>query len=178
MALLVVALPTPDEASDLFDGLVMSGSAVYLGLALLVGTVRGLRLARPVVRTFTAGGAPTEEERAAVLRLPVALTRMQAVLWAGGAVVFGGLCTTQSLLLGFEVTITTLLGGIATSGVSYLQVQRLLRGAVHAVLMDTPPRRREVPGVGTRLLLVWLVTTAVPVAGGLTVAIFALAIDE
>lgn len=178
VALLVVALPTPDEASGLFGGLILGGTAIYLGVALLFGTVRGLRLASPVVRSFKAGDVPSEEERAAVLRLPVALTRMQATLWAGGALAFGGLSCTQSVLLGFEVAITVLLGGVATSGISYLQVQRLLRGAVHVVLTDSPPRRREVPGVGTRLVLVWLVTTAVPVAGALTVAVFALAIDE
>ena len=84
--------PTPDEASGLFDGLVLGGSGIYLGFALLVGTVRGLRLAVPVIalpgRREADGGAGGR----AVLRLPLVLPQAcRLLLWGDGALVFGGM---------------------------------------------------------------------------------------
>lgn len=176
VVLLTLVLPVPEGAAT-EDPIGIAVAGAYTLLAIIYGTYRGLRLARPVVRMFVRESEPTEEERAAVLRLPVALTRMQMFLWGGAVLVFGGAAATVSALFAFEVALTVLLAGITTSGVSYLQVQRLFRGAVHVALENHPPRRREVPGVGLRVMLAWGLSTAVPVAGALAVGIFALASD-
>ncbi len=63
------------------------------------------------------------------------------------------------------------------AALSYLQVGRLLRAAIDAALTEAPPRRREVAGVGTRVLLTWALCSAVPTAGALMVGIFALTTD-
>src|SRR4051812_47660860 len=87
-ALILVVLPLPEEAKDRAAlGLVVS--LVYVSAALTYGTVRGLRLARPVIVAFEHERAPTSEERSAVLRLPQTITLVQAQLWAVAAVLFG-----------------------------------------------------------------------------------------
>ena len=176
MALLAVVLPVPDEVEGLgVSGLIAGGG--YALAAILIGTVRGLRLARPVIAPFKEDRRPNEDERAAILALPVRLSRLQLVLWAGAVIVFSVDGATTSALYAFENGITIALTGVAVAALSYLQVGRLLRGAIDAALSEAPPRRREVAGVGVRVLLTWALCTAVPVAGALMVAIFALVID-
>ena len=177
LMLLLLVLPAPDEGR-LDDPAALAVSAAYALLAIAYGTVRGLRLARPVVRMFERDAQPTEDERRAVLRLPAQATRMQLMLWFIGAAVFGAVAAIQvSVLFGVEVACTVGLAGLATSGITYLLFQRLLRGAVHVALVHDPPRRREVPGVAFRVVLAWGLGTAVPVAGALIVSIFALTVD-
>jgi adenylate cyclase len=178
LTLLVAVLPVPEEAQA-DDPVALGISGAYALLAIAYGTARGLRLARPVVHMFEREGDPTEAERKAVVGLPAHATRLQLMLWFIGAFVFGGAAAIQiSVIFGFEVACTVALAGLAVSGVTYLQFQRLLRGAVHVALSASPPRRREVPGVGLRVILAWGLSTAVPVAGALILSIFALATDD
>jgi adenylate cyclase len=177
LILLLLVLPAPDDA-DIGDPSAIAVVGAYALAAIVYGTWRGLRHARPVVRMFERESAPTEDERRAALRLPALATRLQLGLWFLGAVVLGAVSAAdQSVLWGVEVLCTIGLAGLATSGITYLLFQRLLRGAVHVALVHDPPRRREVPGVALRVLLAWGLGTAVPVAGALIVSIFALALD-
>lgn len=176
--LLGVVLPVPEEAVDAAGavGADPTGGIAYIAAALVVGTVVGLRLATPVIAFVEAGRTATEEERRSVLRLPLVLLELQAALWLGAVFVFGGLALGTSTLYAFEVAITIALGGIPTSALAYLYTQRLLRGAAAIVLEEVPPRRREVPGVGARAVLVWILG-AVPAAGVITLAAFATQTD-
>jgi len=173
--LLLVVLPLPEGAEGDPASLALSG--LYVAAAAVYGVWRGLRLAEPVISMFEAERAPAESERAAMLRLPADLLKLQAQEWTGAVLVFGALALTVSALFAFEVAITIALGGLGTSANVYLQTQRLLRGGVNVVLADAPPRRFEVAGVGVRALLTWALGTAVPVAGALTLAVFALVTD-
>jgi adenylate cyclase len=177
MALLFGILPVPDEA-DTRDPIGLGISLAYIAAAVVAGTLRGLHVARPVIDMFEREDRPTEEERAAVLRLPVRLTFMQAALWGGAAVVFGVASLSVSAVFAFEVAITIALGGLATAAFAYLQTHRLLRIGIDSALSEAPPRRREVAGVGARVLLTWTLTTAVPVLGALSLAVFALVTDD
>ena len=85
---------------------------------------------------------------------------------------------TASALFAFETAITVALGGLATAAIAYLQTQRLLRSGVAVVLAEGAAAQREVAGVGARARARWLVRTAVPVAGALTLAAFSLAADD
>jgi adenylate cyclase len=175
VVLLGVILPIPEEAGGEI-GAANVGSVIYIAAAIVVGTVVGLRLANPVITFFQTERQPTEAERRAVLRLPLVLLKLQAALWGGAVLVFGGIALSTSTLYAFEVAITTVLGGIPTASLAYLYTQRLLRGGAAIVLAEAPPRRREVPGVGARALLAWALG-AVPAAGVLTLAAFATATE-
>ena len=176
--LLGIVLPVPEEAVDAAGavGADPTGGIAYIAAAIIAGIVVGLRLASPVIAFVEAGRDATESERAAVLRLPLVLLRLQAALWFGAVIVFGGLALGTSTLYAFEVAITIVLGGIPTSALAYLYTQRLLRGAAAIVLEEVPPRRHEVPGVGARAVLVWILG-AVPAAGVITLAAFATTTD-
>ncbi len=176
MALLSVVLPLPDEADGFGAGGLIAGG-IYAVAAIVIGTVRGLRLARPVITPFKEDRRPDADERTAIIGLSARLSRLQLTLWAGAVVVFSVDSAATSALYAFETGITIALTGVAVAALSYLQVGRLMRGAIDAALTDAPPRRREVAGVGVRVLLTWALCSAVPVAGALMVAIFALATD-
>ena len=179
IALLYGVLPQPEEAREADIALTaVVGGVVYLVAAIGVGTVWGLRRARPVIWFFEQERQAQEADRAAVLGLPAALMIVQATMWAGAVLVFGGLgWAVASALFAFEVAITITLGGITTSAIAFLVTQRLLRAAVDSVLADAPPRLSESAGVGTRAVMTWALGTALPVAGALTLAAFALGTD-
>ena len=174
--LLTSVLPIPPEArrGDFagIAGVGATAAALYVVVALVVGYVVGLRRGNPVSELYRSGRTPTEEDRSAVLRLPLDLFVVQATLWGVAALVFGGAALGTSTRYAGEVALTTVLGGIPTACLAYLLTQRLLRGGVAVVLADAPPRREEVPGVGARAMVAWALGT-VPVGGIAAVAIFA-----
>jgi adenylate cyclase len=174
--LLLGVLPVPPGARDDDPG-GLAASAAYTVIALVIGLTRGLRMAQPVIVMFERNRDPSEAERAAVLRLPVTVARIQVALWGVAVLLFGGLALTVSVAYAFEVAITLALTALATAAVSYLLTQRLLRGGVDVALAEAPPRRREVPGVGARVVFFWALSTAVPVAGALSLAVVALTTD-
>ncbi|SHF51667.1 adenylate cyclase [Jatrophihabitans endophyticus] len=181
VVLLGLILPLPPEArrEHSFGGIggaATVAAAGYVVVALAVGSVVGLRLARPVIDFYRAGRPATETDRRAVLRLPLVLLELQGVLWGVAVLVFGSAALTTSALYGFEVAITTALGGIPTACLAYQSVQRLLRGGISAVLVDAPPRTREVPGVRPRGLFAWALGV-VPLGGVLALAGFSTVTD-
>lgn len=181
VVLIGVILPLPPEAREgkAFGGITgfaTVAAATYVVVALIVGATVGLRIARPVIAFYRSDSEPTEADRLAVLRLPSRLLLVQGWLWGVAVLVFGGAALTTSALYGFEVAITTLLGGIPTACLAYQFVQRLLRGGISIVLVDAPPRIREVPGVLPRGLLAWALGV-VPLGGVLAIAGFSTVTD-
>jgi adenylate cyclase len=174
--LLLAVLPLPHQAGGP-GGLVERywwSVTLYVSGALLLGRMLGLRAARPVMLFLADDRPPSEQERALVLSLPLRLMGNQLLLWAGALALFSALNAAQSATLALEVAVTVGLGGLATAAIAYLLTQWLSRAAVARVLAEAPPRRREVPGVGVRVLFSWGLGTAVPVAGALLVGAFAL----
>ncbi len=177
--LLIVVLPLPQGVDGETSVRVRNAvaAAIYVLVAVLIGIVRGWALGRPVARFFASDREPTDADRRRVLRFPLRLAVGQGLAWAVAVVLFTLLNVFEDGLFGFEVGITVALGGIATTTFSYLYAVRLSRAGVARVLTVEPPRRREAPGVQTRMLAVWTATSAIPVAGALTLSIFALVVD-
>src|SRR3954454_4387566 len=88
--------------------------AVFLPLALLVGTLWGTRRLRGARAWLEEERDPDEEERGVIVRAPARITMVVAVLWLVGAVAFGGLNATFSGKLALVVAVTVLLGGVTT----------------------------------------------------------------
>ncbi|WP_460603782.1 adenylate/guanylate cyclase domain-containing protein [Jatrophihabitans fulvus] len=169
VGLLGFVLPRPPEVRRTggFLGIgtgAVVGAVAYVVVAVAVGTVAGLRAARPVIEFFASGRDPDEHDRRAVLRLPVVLLWLQVALWGIATVVFGLSAISTSGLWATEVAITTALGGIPTASLAYQLTQLLLRSGISLVLADAPPRIREVPGVRPRALLTWALGV-VPLGG-------------
>jgi adenylate cyclase len=137
----------------------------YLVLALPVGLLWG------ALRFRIRVNVSADEEQHMVLRGPLRLVTVQAVLWAVAACLFIGLNARYSVRLAFSVGETIVLGGITTCALSYLLSERILRHAAARVLAAREPRRRVHPGTVVRALLFWALGTAVPVVGLLLSAV-------
>jgi adenylate cyclase len=115
------------------------------------------RAEAPVVRWQARGGEPDEAVRNAVLTQPLRQAAWSFADWLVSAVVFA-IFNLVALHNGVQATLRIfggiIIGGLATSGLNYLVVERNLRPLFAAVLSDTT-RLRPVVRIRTRLLLSW-----------------------
>jgi adenylate cyclase len=149
--------------------------ATFLPVAVVIGTYWSLRMSAPARGWIVAGRPPDERERRATLRQPLRLAAVPAALWLAAAVIFGALNAPRSAALGFQVTFTALLGGLATCSIIYLLVERTLRPLTARALDGGPPARPALPGIATRILLAWAFGTGLAVLGiGLVAGAFLL----
>ena len=172
-------IPRPDiddQTRAILANLVLT--AVYLVIALIVGTTIGNRRLSKVAAFLSEEREPEPGEQRAILRGPMQSALLAGTFWAAAVLMFGGLNAAFAPLLGLGVALTVLLGGITTTAVAYLLAERMLRAATAEALKAHPPDRPLVPGVIFRSLLAWSLGTAVPIVGIMIVALFALARDE
>jgi adenylate cyclase len=174
----VWALPKPDDRPDaaLWANLALAG--VYILIALVIGVVWGRRLVEGgrhgTAGWVQAGRAPTAEERVRVLRGPLRIMGVQAVLWGAAVICFTLLNLIFDPLLALGVGLTVALGGITISAAAYLLGELALRPVASRALASGPVDRRGVPGVGGRWLLAWALGTGAPIIGLMLVGIVAL----
>ncbi len=173
----VFVLPTTELNRASVIALAISIPA-YVITAVVIGgfwaTLSGLR----ATRWAQEDREPTPSERRRALRLPVRLTLIQGVLWAGGFVLFTSvtliLQPERTLGIGFAIAIS----GLVVCGVAYLLSEFALRPIAARALSGGPVDRRGTIGVAGRMMLFWGIGTAAPVAGLAIAAIVALAGDE
>ena len=179
--LLWFVLPLPEDhrgsETTLF---VVNISAVvaFMSITGILGVVLGKRLARPIRLWLSSGRPATERERAIVLRQPLQCAVIDAIAWTVAALFFFGLNSIFSVSMGAQVGAVIFLGGLTCTAVIYLLVERLMRPITARALASGPPRRRLRVGVRTRLVIVWLSATGVPLLGLMLVGIVALSTGE
>jgi adenylate cyclase len=171
-------IPTEAEDTDAARLASVIAVAVYLPLAVLVGSIWGTRRAEPIRAFLREGREPTPDETRAVLRGPLRVTKVVAVLWGGAVVLFGILNAFFSIELAVNVALTVSLGGIATCAVAYLLAERLLRPTAARAMASGAPVRVEAPGVVARGVIFWGLGTAIPLVGLIMVALGVLVGDE
>ncbi|MBA2624661.1 MAG: HAMP domain-containing protein [Acidimicrobiia bacterium] len=139
----------------------------YLAVAMVVGAARVVQRTRPVQRWAASGRRATDVERAQVLRLPWNLAVDGAVLWCGAAVLFGVLnivdTGVDSELARVVVGVT--LGGLSTTALAFLLLERRSRDLVAAALAGGVPERTRTVGLRPRLLLAWGLGSGIPLLG-------------
>ena len=165
--LLWLVLPKPPHEADPQTLLAVNAAAcvVYMLLAGIAGVVWGNRSFSAATGWLREDRAPTEAERAAVLRQPAVCAALEALGWAVAAVVFALINLQASPELAFHVGSTILMGGLTCTALGYLLVERALRPVTAEALAAGPVRRPKGPGVVARLLLAWVCATGVPLAG-------------
>jgi adenylate cyclase len=164
---ILLLIGVDDGSGDTGRGAVLLTAAGYLAVAFPAGTLTGLRSQRATNRWLMAGRRPTPAEAAHALRLPVEIAVIAGVIWLLAAVLVGVVSAAAfpDPLVGLRVGIATLLGGMATAGVTYLLVARAARGVTAVALAAHPPVGALILGVRPRLLLTWGLTSAVPMLG-------------
>jgi adenylate cyclase len=163
-------LLTPPEIERL---LVRSAAAMAIFLGVVVPVI--VRIRR---RHFAAIAAwlreqrpPTERERQMTFAAPREAVRVAAIVWGAAAVVFALLGVTEAPPASLYIFTTVILGGISTSSVWYLIVERLMRPLSARALSAGPPEHRVTLGIQARLGMAWTLATAVPLLGVAALAV-------
>jgi adenylate cyclase len=168
-----VVVPVPSEVAHDWN-LLWVNLAVFVpgGVITTIVAIRaGRRLAAPVMGWFVEGRTPTPAERARTLREPLIQMKLGALLWAGGLLIFTTLNAFASLRLAALIAFTVALGGLSACALTYLLTERLGREITAATLASGVPDQPAGPSVGTRVVLTWTLATAIPVLGGMLLAI-------
>jgi adenylate cyclase len=139
--------------------------AVYLAVAFPIGWVWSMRRVRPIRAWMAAGGEPTPNVRDLALRAPLRQLQILAAGWAGAALLFFAVNVAISVALAAEISVTIALGGVVTSALGYLLIERINRATTALALAIGPPLRPAAPGVSARLLLTWAIGTSVFLLG-------------
>jgi adenylate cyclase len=95
--------------------------------------------------------------------------------WGFGAVVFASLAVTERLTTSLYVFSVIALGGVSTSAVWYLIVERLMRPVSAHALGGGAPDRIFGPTIAHRLVMAWTLATGVPLFGVAMLALGCLA---
>ena len=162
--LLFVVLPRPDEADDAIVPGIITG-AVVGSVFLVLGSWAGIRIATRRTRWLQRGREPSPADRQATIGIPLAIARLQALLWVAAAAILWIVTSRWSGLLGVEVALTVLLGGLSSGGATYLWVERVHRPVVVEALRGATIRAPRGAGVAARTLIFWLLGTGLPLAG-------------
>jgi adenylate cyclase len=139
----------------------------YFAVVGVVGVTWGRRIAIRATQWVAEGRAPDDQERATTLSMVFRLTMMSFVPWAGAAVFYGVInaAAGHTAIHVIKVISVTLDGGLVSCTLSFLLAERAMRPIVALALAGTEPPRRALGGVRVRLLLTWVLGSAVPLAG-------------
>ena len=165
-------LPPAFEGVDATKAIVVNAIvfAIFLPLTFVLGSLRGYRQSESLV-DWVGKRDPTPAERDEALHIAQAHALQAAFFWLLAAILFGtlnmigGMLQDQGAVAGAIVFVTLICGGITTSGVQYLAAERILRPVTTLALSANPPVAPSGPGVGVRILMVWLLATGSSLAG-------------
>jgi class 3 adenylate cyclase len=163
----VLLIGVDDGSGRTGRGTTLMAVAAYLVVALPAATVAGLRRQRGTNRWLVAGRQPTTEEAAEALRVPVDTALLAGLVWLIGAVLVAAVSAVAfpDPRVGLRTGVATLLGGMATAGVTYLLAARAARVVTARALAAHPPSGALTLGVRPRLVLTWGLTSGVPMLG-------------
>jgi adenylate cyclase len=166
-AFLAFAAPIVLTPADTHRLLIRGGTVLIVFLAVAVPVMLQVRRHRFAASTawLTEGRPPTAEEQRMTLGAPGEAVRLSAAVWGVGAVIFGSLALSQQVSTAVYIFSVVALGGISTSAVWYLIVERVMRPVAARALGGATPDRRFRPTIGRRLVTAWLLATGVPLFG-------------
>ncbi|GAA1082271.1 MULTISPECIES: adenylate/guanylate cyclase domain-containing protein [Tsukamurella] len=140
----------------------------YLLFATAIGTIVGLRLVLPVLRWHRRSAPNDLDISQRVLALPSRMALLQAILWIVGGAIFVVINYDAPTGTPAVIAMTVFLGAATTCALSYMQTERVLRPITVAALAQEPQGTAGL-SVNTRIMLSWLLGTAVPIIGILMV---------
>jgi adenylate cyclase len=139
--------------------------AAFTPIGLVIGRTWTARVFAPILTWLREERQAGDAERGLLLSYPLRFALIAGLIWMGAAVFF----TAVNLGLGWStvapVGITIFLGGVTASAVEFLLVERVLLEATGRALAGAAPPRGHAPGVSARLIMAWLLATAVPLLG-------------
>jgi adenylate cyclase len=151
--------------------------AIYIAVALVVGLLWGTKRMLPLWEFLSDERDPSTEELPMLLRGPLRITAVNAVMWTIPVLLFGALNAFFDPILGLSVALMVLIAGLTTSAVAYLLSERILRTAASRAMAAGAPEQPATPGVASRLLISWLLGSGLPLLGVVLVSVYALTGD-
>lgn len=128
---------------------------------ILCGSVSN-RCGDPIARWLNSGEPADDAMVHRVLRFPFNQTLISVYAWALSALLFAILDSTFSVMLGLQVGIAILLGGITTCGMLYLLSEKAFHPITVRALNTNVPREPALPGVDARVVLAFAVSAGGP----------------
>jgi len=144
---------------DLIVAVIYGAIAVPLGIAL------GFKQLSSLASWLPSEQEPTVEQQLVVLRGPRTLARATGFLWAGAAVLFGGIALTRSVDGGIRIATIIALSGLITCSVTYRLSERLLRESAGRALSASPHPQNIAQSVAVRSMMTWVLGSGTPILG-------------
>jgi class 3 adenylate cyclase len=132
-----------------------------LGIVSVV--VAGIRSLDPTLRWFVAGEEPSNAQREDAMRLAGRQTVILVAVWAASGAILILFNRDDGTALLLPMVLGVVLGGPAAAGAGMLLAQRTLRPIMGAATMGLEPRL-AVPSVFARLVMLWFLCSALPIA--------------
>ncbi|MCW2661571.1 MAG: adenylate cyclase, family protein 3 [Mycobacterium sp.] len=129
-----------------------------------VGALAGVLNVVPSFRWFAEGAEPTPAQQRAAMRIAARQTIVQFGIWVASGAVFVLVNLRAGGTVAWVIGTAILFGGAATASMGYLITQRVLRPIV-AASMKTATPTGKMPGVLARLMITWVLFSALPIGG-------------
>lgn len=144
--------------------------AVFIAIAIPVWIAICRRRQIRALHWLHQGAKPAEEDARRVAELPRTMAMVGGSIWGLG-VTFNAVASI-SILSGNAAALAIaldIMGAFATTGFIYLLTDRLLRTAVPAIAAASPPGSTRAVTVGSRLAVVWMLSSGLPLIGVIAV---------
>ncbi|MCV7260138.1 adenylate/guanylate cyclase domain-containing protein [Mycobacterium shimoidei] len=174
LLLLTVAFPVPSVFSDAPSWLTFGLVPAYIAVAVIVGTYWITRRTVAALRWAIEEQRPTQADEHNTFAAPARVAVAAFSLWAVGAALFTTLYGLADSLFIPRIAFATSFCGVLVATACYLITEFTLRPVAAQALEAGPPPRRFAPGIMGRTMVVWLLSSGVPVVGIALTAFFAL----
>jgi len=166
-AFLLFAAPLVVDPAETRQLLLRSGAVLVLFLAAAIPVLVRMRRRRFAESTawLRQGRTPTDTERRMALSAPGESARVSAIVWGTGAVFFALPGLTEAPAAAAYIFSTVALGGISTTAVLYLLIERVMRPVSARALAGGSPEQRIGQTIQRRLTMAWTLATGVPLVG-------------
>ncbi|MDQ3982272.1 MAG: adenylate/guanylate cyclase domain-containing protein, partial [Actinomycetota bacterium] len=145
--------------------------AGYMLVAIPLGILWGRSLVAPIEQWLADDRPPTPPEVAHTLRFPLSGFKAMGTLWGGAALLFAILNSFSSVAFALLQGLTITLGGAITSTLIVVAGERTYRDVIGAALSSGVPKDPVGPGIGVRMVLVWGLTSGIPLFGLLLLSV-------
>lgn len=147
-------------------------TVIAAAMALMVGTLWLIEPVRRWQREHPGQHSARHPERvrSRIVSLPMLQTLLTAAVWTLAAIFMVVVAARESAGLAAVTLLSVLLGGVASSSLTYFEAERILRPITIKVLDGAVLARIFTPSVRTRIITAWVLGTALPIFGILLVA--------
>ncbi|MGV0624498.1 adenylate/guanylate cyclase domain-containing protein [Mycolicibacter minnesotensis] len=171
--LVAVAFPVPSVFGDAPRWLTYGVVPAYVVTALVGGTYGITRHTIGTLRWAISERRPTHDDERNVFVTPWRVSQVVLALWAVAAVLFTALYGAADKVFIPVIGFTLSVCGILVSTACYLFTEFALRPVAAQALAAGKPPRRFASGIMGRTMMVWLLTSGVPILGIALAALFA-----